>query len=121
MGNIIHTSSGSGKNKKNNSAVVKNSEQQLRLFKANPVFTMFLKFVENLEHQVQLFKAKYDFTVVSDYVKKVEQYAQLLNERYVFPIFYKFLNSLALKPQEEEEDTKSVVLYQVTFYFLFSV
>lgn len=117
MGNIIHTLSGKN-NKKNNddNVVLDKLEQQLQLFKANPVFIMFLKFVENLEHQVQLFKAKLDFTIVSEYVKKVEQHAQLLKEKYVFPVFYKFLDSLPLTPQEEETDTKSVVLYQVTYY-----
>lgn len=118
MGNIIQTLSGKNKNNSDDNVVVKRLDQQLQLFRANPVFTMFLKLVQKLEHQVELFKAKLDFTIVTKHVKKVEQHAQLFNEKYVFPMFYKFLDSLPLVPQEEE-DNKSMVLYQVTFLFSF--
>lgn len=114
MGNIIQTLSGK---KKNDNVVEKRFDQQLQLFRANPAFTMLLKFVEKLEHQVELFKAKLDFTIVTKYVKKVEQHVQLLNEKYVFPLLYQFLDSLPVAPQEEKE-TNSMVLYQVTFLLL---
>ncbi|KAL8155118.1 uncharacterized protein LOC141719647 [Apium graveolens] len=112
MGNIIQTLSGKNNNSgDDNNVVIKN--QQVQLLRANPVLSMFLKYVENLGHQVEKFKAKLDFSIVTKYFKKVEQQAQLFNEKYVFPIFYEFLDSLRMVHQQEEEPKSNIVLYQV--------